>query len=199
MRRERRQLVGQQLGVIGGLVRVRADRAPDARRRLRRSRARPSNSSSRVPIVSMVADPGGAGAGDHRRALGRELGEVEMAMAVDQHPRPALAAHAAGASTNRGKIALRFRQAGSGCQRRRRKRREIARPRRHGELIEELPCRRRHKGLHQESRDAGSSPPAHRARCASAPGRSGATPMAPARRHSGWPRPRPAKLHRARE
>ena len=102
--RQRDQLIGQQCGMVGGLVRMGADRAPD----------RVVALGDRADLREMVEpgsdrqhrrDPGGARPGDDRRALRREIREVEMAMAVDQHRAPALAAvHAAGASTKRGKM-----------------------------------------------------------------------------------------------
>ena len=69
----------------------------------------PLNSSSRVEIVSIVADPGSAGAADHRFALAGKIGKIKMTMAVDQQRRsPGIGRHAAEASTKRGNIPLGF-------------------------------------------------------------------------------------------
>src|SRR5947209_11831479 len=102
MRRERREVLDARLRVIGGFMRMHPDRAPDVLIRFgdrahRRKFVEPgANRHHR-------ADPRGAGAFDDRLALFREIGEIEMAMAVDQHRRPAQAL-AASASTKRGKI-----------------------------------------------------------------------------------------------
>ena len=56
-----------------------------------------SNWSSRVPMVSMPATPARAGARQHARLVAGKLGEVEMAVAVDQHQLAAFAG-----STKRG-------------------------------------------------------------------------------------------------
>src|SRR5579883_3622895 len=50
------------------------------------------------------ADPGASGPCDDRVALGREVREIEMAVAVDQHLRGPQPSAAASVSTKRGKI-----------------------------------------------------------------------------------------------
>jgi hypothetical protein len=53
--------------------------------RSRRSSSPPSNWSSRVQIVSIVPIPAAKARADHGIALRREIGKIEMAMAIDQH------------------------------------------------------------------------------------------------------------------
>ncbi len=84
MRGERGQFGGRRPGVIGCLVRMGADRAPDVVMRLgnrahRRKLVEPGRDRQHRP------DPGRAGASNHRLALGREIRKIEMAMTVDQH------------------------------------------------------------------------------------------------------------------
>ncbi len=113
MRGEHAEFGRRRIGVIGGFVRMGADRAPDiviclGNRAHCRKRVEPGADRQHRP------DPSLSGAADHRLALGREIGKVEMAMAVDQHwpcPAPvspvfagAFQAPAASASTKRGKM-----------------------------------------------------------------------------------------------
>src|SRR5262245_26906133 len=92
MLRQCEQLLGRERGMIRGLVRMRTNGAPNPVIRL----GDPKHS---VELVEARAnrqhrvDAGSAGAGDHRVALGREIGKVEMAMTVDQRRRPALSGH----------------------------------------------------------------------------------------------------------
>src|SRR5437868_10739158 len=86
LRRERREFVRSRLGVIGRFVRMHTDRAPDIGMRF-------GNRAHRRKLVEPRAnrhhraDPGGTGALDDSLALWREVGEIEMAMAVDQQLR----------------------------------------------------------------------------------------------------------------
>src|SRR6516164_6367664 len=107
MGRQRRQPVNRDPLMVGGFVRVGADRKPD----------RIVGLGDRAHLIELVEpgadsqqspDPSGPRTGNDRLALGSEIGKIEMAVAVDQH-RPALYAfHAVGASTNRGKIPAGF-------------------------------------------------------------------------------------------
>src|SRR5271170_1255064 len=90
--------------MVGGLAGMGHDRAPD----------RGGGLGDRAHLVELAEpradrqqgpDPGRPRAGDNRFALGPEIGKVEMAVAVDEHYRPALpATHADGASIKRGKM-----------------------------------------------------------------------------------------------
>ena len=77
MIRQREKLVGEQGAMIGSLMRVRPDRAPDPVISLR-DRPHP------VELVEPGADrqhrfdPGRPGAGDDGIPLGRKIGEIEM-------------------------------------------------------------------------------------------------------------------------
>src|ERR1700746_1366859 len=80
------KLVGEQRRVIGSLMRMRPDGAPYIIIGL----------GDRPHLVELVEprayrehrfDTGGPGTGDHGASLCREIREVEMAMAVDQHLR----------------------------------------------------------------------------------------------------------------
>ena len=116
MIRQREKLVGEQGAMIGSLMRVRPDRAPDPVISLR-DRPHP------VELVEPGADrqhrfdPGRPGAGDDGIPLGRKIGEIEMAMAVDQPEAPAPGHYGTASSTKRGKIASGFgnRVPGASC------------------------------------------------------------------------------------
>ena len=131
MARRLDQAVGRALPLLLGLVRMDADRAPDVAVAL-------GDGAHLVELVEPRADrqhagdAGGAGARQHAGLVGRELGEVEMAVAVDQHQLAAFARLDVAREH-----ALRRRQ--------RRARHELLveareRPlrRRHGELVEDL-------------------------------------------------------------
>ena len=176
--------------VVGRLVRMRADRAPDIVI---------ASAIARTPeLVEPGADrqhrpdPGGARAGDHRIALGGEIREIEMAMAVDQHRESPSPAHSRRASTKRGKIPRRRRQAmprgGSGVG----QSREAPASRGHAELVEQ-PRPRSARRAASGSPDAARPRPACRAPSHARRSLRAAAPRAPARRHSGWPRRRPAR------
>ena len=70
--------------MVGGLVRMRADRAPDVGIAVG---DRPHSIELVEPGVDRQqrCDAGGAGAGNDRGALVGEIGEIEVTVAVDQH------------------------------------------------------------------------------------------------------------------
>ena len=82
-------------------------------------------------------DPGRPRARDHRLALGGEIGEIEMAVAVDQHRTPIPAAVMPPASTKRGKMPSGFGSRVPGTRGGCGESGEIARVRRHRELVEQ--------------------------------------------------------------
>src|SRR5580700_5847920 len=104
---QREKMVGEQRAVIGSLMRMRPGRTPDIVISL-------GDRTHPVELVEPRADrqhrfdPGHPGAGDHGISLCREIREIEMAMAVDQHGAPALRHYGAASSTKRGKIASGF-------------------------------------------------------------------------------------------
>ena len=81
--------------LLGRPVRVHADRAVDPRIGLGDREHAIETCRARVPIVCITCDAGRTGAREDRLALLGERREVEMAVAVDQHPR--------GCSAKRGK------------------------------------------------------------------------------------------------
>ena len=144
--------------VVGRLVRMRADRAPDivigfGDRPHRRELVEPGADRQHR------ADAGGARPGDHRIALGGEIREIEMAMAVDEHRR------AAAASAG---------EAGFGLD----EAREDAVRRRQRPARRQTPRRDRQSGAHRQA------PPAGRAARRRAPGTKGCVRIARWRRTS---------------
>ena len=180
------QAVGRALPLLLGLVRMDADRAPDIAVAL-------GDGAHLVELVEPGADgqhaghAGGAGARQHAGLVARELGEVEMAVAVDQHQ---LAAPLSPLGPARRSAGTRPAAPAAPCRTRSSLSKRGERPlvRRHGELVEDLARRVRHEGLHQQGHppDGLGQHPQHRV----APRRIGlgAAPTAPARRHSGWRR-----------
>src|SRR5260370_42210080 len=89
--------MGRALPLLLGLVRMNADRAPDIGVPLGDGAHLGELVESRAD-GQHARDAGGAGARQHAGLVGSKLGEVEMAMTVDQHQLAAFAA-----STKRGK------------------------------------------------------------------------------------------------
>ena len=81
----RDKLVGGHVRLLGGVVRMRADRAVDALVALDASPSAPRNARTRVEMRDHRADAGRPRARDDRVAIGVEVGKVEMAVAVDEH------------------------------------------------------------------------------------------------------------------
>ena len=108
MRAQRDQPLGQQVGVVGRFVRMSANRAPDAGIGLG-DREHPWKFVEPGCDCQHCSYTGSAGAGNDLSAFVGKVREIQMAMAVNQHCRPAaLVIHAADASTNRGKIPAGF-------------------------------------------------------------------------------------------
>ncbi len=84
VRGEQGEIRGAQRRVVGCLVRVDADRAPDVGIRLG-DRPHPGELIEAGPDRQHRPDPGGAGTRDDRVPLLGEIRKIEMAMAVDQH------------------------------------------------------------------------------------------------------------------
>ena len=91
-----------------------------------------------------AGDAGRAGARQHARLVAGELGEVEMAVAVDQHQRqPSQARRSAGTRPAAWAAPCPARSSRS-------KAANARSPGRHGELVEDLARRVGHEGLHQQ-------------------------------------------------
>ena len=157
VRRQRDQLARREFRMIGRLMRMGPDRAPDPVMRL-------GDRPHRRELVEAGADrqhradPGGAGARDHRVALGGEIRKIEMAMAVDQHrPLPSLRSRAPRSlrqSAGRCRAAWATRvPAASGVRVESRKAPRIGG---HRELVEQPRRRRRAQRAASGSRDAAS-------------------------------------------
>ena len=84
MRRQPDQLVGGDVGLLGGIVRMRADRAIDLVMRLG-DRKHAGKALHARRDRHHAADARGDRARDHRVALLGEVGKVEVAVAVDEH------------------------------------------------------------------------------------------------------------------
>src|SRR5579871_3344880 len=80
--RQRRQALGRQFGMIGRLMRMGPDRAPNIGIAFG-DRANPLKCVEPGRDRQHCADAGGAGAGDDRVALLVEIGKIEVAVAVD--------------------------------------------------------------------------------------------------------------------